>query len=207
MGGLEFISAIADALAWPLAVVICVFILREPLTGLLRRVETVELPGSKATFAAGLVQLEESVAAIRATSPAEQDEEPAAEHDSVTEWAVLEERASSLPREAVLDAWSHLEFQLNVLSDLLDPARPHGWPQITNNFEAWDHWPSLRPAVVELRYLRDAAARSAVSPSHNDAKRYVLAAEDVVLALQRLSTTLPVGTRRHGLEDSHPERD
>jgi hypothetical protein len=97
---------------------------------------------------------------------------------------VVEALASAAPGQAVIDAWGLLEYQLNVVSDRLAPDQPHGWPQVARNLEAWDRWPILYPAVLELRRLRDYTVRSNRPPSSADAARYVSVAQDLAAALR-----------------------
>jgi hypothetical protein len=184
---LEFISALAGSIAWPVAVVSCVVILRKHLAGLLRRLETVEVAGSKATFGT-LTSVEQTIAAV-ATGPQTGDgpAERASLRDEGAEWDVLVARAAVAPKEAVIDAWSTLEYQLNVMSDRLDPALPHGWPQVCRNFESWSQWSQLQPALIELRRLRDATASAPTAPSSADAARYVAVARELVSTLKKVS--------------------
>jgi hypothetical protein len=59
MSTLEGVAAIVGALAWPLAVVVGVFVLREPLRSLLRRLSSYDGPVGKLTFGEQLEGIEE----------------------------------------------------------------------------------------------------------------------------------------------------
>jgi hypothetical protein len=98
-------------------------------------------------------------------------------------------------RQAVIDAWGLLEYQLNVASYRLAPDQPHGWPQVSRNLESWSTWPLLRPAVDELRRLRDYTVQSGRPPSKADADRYVSVAQDVATTLR---TAFPPSERGDG---------
>jgi len=113
----------------------------------------------------------------------------------VTEFSVVEALASVAPGQAIIDAWGLLEYQLNVASDRVAPDQPHGWPQVAHNLEAWDRWPLLYPAVLELRRLRDYTVRSNRPPTSADAARYVSVAQD-------LATTLRTAFMTQSDEDS-----
>lgn len=116
----------------------------------------------------------------------------------VTEFSVPAALASAALRQAVIDAWGLLEYQLNVASDQVAPDQSHGWPQVARNQETWDKWPMLYPAVVEPKRLRDYAVRSNPPPASADAGRYVSVAQD-------LMTTLPISFMSPLDEDSRKD--
>jgi hypothetical protein len=161
-------------------VVIAVGLLRRELIDAFRRMQMLEFPGGKVTFAAlADYQKVVAVAAKDAGSGAE-----AVVRQEAAGFSVVEALASAAPGQAVIDAWGLLEYQLNVVSDRLAPDQPHGWPQVARNLEAWDRWPILYPAVLELRRLRDYTVRSNRPPSSADAARYVSVAQDLAAALR-----------------------
>jgi hypothetical protein len=177
---LQFVATIVNSVAWPAAVVIAVGLLRRELIDAFRRMQMLEFPGGKVTFAAlADYQKVVAVAAKDAGSGAE-----AVVRQEAAGFSVVEALASAAPGQAVIDAWGLLEYQLNVVSDRLAPDQPHGWPQVARNLEAWDRWPILYPAVLELRRLRDYTVRSNRPPSSADAARYVSVAQDLAAALR-----------------------
>jgi hypothetical protein len=175
--GLQFVAAIVNSLAWPTAVVVAVSLLRRELIGTFDRMQTLEFPGGKATFAT-LVSVEKAVAAAGAS------DDGTSARQEVTEFSLVEALTSAAPGQAVIDAWGLLEYQLNVASDRVAPDQPHGWPQVAHNLETWDKWPLLRPAVMELRRLRDYTVWSNRPPSTADATRYVSVAHDLATTLR-----------------------
>jgi hypothetical protein len=141
-----------------------------------RRLQSLEFPGGSAVFGSLLTQKEMVTAAGLAESlPGE----AAAQHELI-EFSVIEALASVAPRQAIIDAWGLLEYELNVASDRIAPDKPIGWPQSAQTLEAWDRWSLLYPVVLELRRLRDYTVRSSRQPSARDAARYVSVARDVV---------------------------
>ncbi len=143
--------------------------------------ESLQFPGGKVTFAtlAGV----EKVVAVAARDAGATDEGGVARSEAA-ELNVVEALASAAPRQAVIDAWGLLEYQLNVASDRLAPDQPHGWPQVARNLEMWEKWPLLYPAVLELRRLRDYTVRSSEPPSSADAARYVSVAHDLATTIR-----------------------
>ena len=184
---LGFVAAIVNAIAWPAAVVVTVVLLRRELVGTFHRIQSVEFPGGKATFAA-LVGYEKAIAAAADGEGPPNDGAIAKQEE--TEFSVLEALAAAAPREAIINAWGLLEYQLNVASDRIAPDQPHGWPQVARNLDMWDKWPMLYPAVLELRRLRDYTVRSIRPPSSSDAARYVSVVQDLMTTLRTSLTSL-----------------
>ena len=179
--GDQLAAAIVNSLAWPVAFLVAVILLRPQIAGVFHRIQSVEFRGAKATFAA-LGDYEQAIAAAAKDegSPAEQG----IARQTKTEFGVLTAVAEAAPRQAIIDAWSRLEYQLNVASDQVAPDQPHGWPQVARNLESWPKWPMLYPVVAELRRLRDYTVRSNRTPSSSDAARYVLVVQDLVTTLR-----------------------
>lgn len=150
--------------------------------------QSVEFPGGKATFAT-LLEFEK-VPAV-ALKDAETPDAEAAGRYAATEFSAVEALASQAPRQAVIDAWGLLEYQLNVASDQMAPDQPHGWPQVAHNLEAWDMWPILSPRVLELRRLREYTVQSNRPPSSTDAATYVSVAQDLATALRTAFASPP----------------
>lgn len=176
---------IVNSVAWPTAVVIAVGLLRRELIGAFQRMQSLEFPGGKATFAT-LLDFEKSVAV------AAKDAGAAVGRYEATEFSVVEALALEAPGQAVIDAWGLLEYQLNVASDRIAPDQPHGWPQVAHNLEAWDKWPIFYPAILELRRLRDYTVRSNRPPASADAARYVSVAQDLATTLRISFISQPV---------------
>ena len=51
VGGRELIASIVSSLAWPVVVLIAVYLMRDELRGAFKRIQSLEFAGSKATFA------------------------------------------------------------------------------------------------------------------------------------------------------------
>jgi hypothetical protein len=181
---LQFTAAMFSSLAWPVVVVIVAVLVRPELSGLLRRVASVEVPGAKMTFdgLADFRKMEKiSEAAVKNVRP---EDERAIVRSEETEFSPLKKMATTAPRDAIIDAWNLLEYQLDVAADRIAPGQPHGWPQVAPTLQAWGEWASLSPVVAELSRLRDFTARTAQPPLSSDAVRYVAVVEDLVTTLR-----------------------
>jgi hypothetical protein len=189
VSGSALAASLVNSLAWPAAVVVAIVLLRPELKGAFRRLKSFEFAGAKTTFAV-LDNFEEKFpAAARIAAPP--DGEATARREE-TEFSVPEALADSDPKRAVIDAWTLLEFQLNVASDRIAPDQPHGWPQVMYNLDGWDKWDALGPAVRELRQLRDYTVRSSDPPSAADATRYVTVTRDLATTLKNSLASVPV---------------
>jgi hypothetical protein len=186
VSGLQFVASIMNSLAWPAAVVVAVGLLRRELADAFQRMQSFEFAGTKATFAT-LAGYEKMVEAAAKDAGAGQDSTIARSEE--TEFSVLQALAAAAPRQAVIDAWGLLEYQLNVASDRLAPDRQHGWPQVARNLESWPMWERLLPAVEELRRLRDYTVQSSRQPSIADATRYVAVVQDLVTTIRTSDLT------------------
>jgi hypothetical protein len=181
VSGLQFTSATLSSFAWPIAVVVVVVLLRHELADAFHRIQTLEIAGTRATFAtlAGYGKMVEVAARDAGTAPG-----AAIASTEETEFSVLQTLAAAAPRQAVIDAWGLLEYQLNVASDRISPDGQHGWPQVSRTLASWPMWDRLSPAVEELRRLRDYTVRSSRPLSSGDAASYVAVVQDLVTAIR-----------------------
>ena len=181
MTGLQFFAAIVNSLAWPAAVIVAIGLLHRELGDAFHRIQSVEFPGGRASFAT-LPDYEKAIAAVAKDVGPPPDKAIARREE--TEFSVLDALVEAAPGQAIIYAWGLLEYQLNVVSDRVAPDQPHGWPQVARNLEALGNWPILYPAVLELRRLRDYTARSSRPPSSADAARYASVVQDLVATLR-----------------------
>jgi len=185
VGDLQFAASIVNALVWPIVVVLAVVLLRRELSDAFHRMQSVELAGmsAKLTFAAlpGYEKMVEAAAKDAGAAP-----DAAITKSEEAEFSVLEALAAAAPKQAVIDAWGLLEYQLNVASDRLTLDGQHGWPQVAHNLASWPMWQRLLPAVEELRRLRDYTVRSSRQPSTADAARYVAVVQDLVTTIRTM---------------------
>jgi hypothetical protein len=161
MGVLEFISAILSALAWPVAIVLIVIVLRRPLRHLLSRLETLKGPGVEATFQRQLEEAKEEAVAAAASLPAGQRRD--ANQQERLEYSDLLQLADLSPRAAILDAWLRLEFALTEAAKKADvPLTQRGG--ILGLIEELEKRgviaPELRSPLRRLRNLRNVAVHT-----------------------------------------------
>lgn len=181
----EFWAAIVNSIAWPTAAIVIAGLLRQEVLGVIRRMQTFEFRGARLTFAA-LPGYEQMIAT--ATQDAGSPNAREIVQREVTKFSEPKARAADDPRQAVIQAWGLLEYELNLAADQFAPDQPHGWPQVASTLQAaWDKWPLLYPAVLELWRLRDYTVQSSRPPSTADAAGYVSLAQDLATAVRTAS--------------------
>ncbi|EGQ7649851.1 hypothetical protein J4H65_20390 [Vibrio alginolyticus] len=92
---LEFIASIIDSLAWPMTILLCTLILREPMGKLLGRVSKFRYGEIEAEFQERLEKL----------GSFGQSEEIKGDAGTASASVALEDLAETSPRAAVLEAW------------------------------------------------------------------------------------------------------
>lgn len=108
MGWFEFISDLADSLAWPLVALIALFTLRGHLVELLGKLSKITFPGGGAEFRSGLAMAEAGVA--NETIPERED--GAGLNAGAAPSEVLERDPLALaanPTGVIMEAWKELE--------------------------------------------------------------------------------------------------
>ena len=135
MGALEFVSSLVGSLAWPVAVILLVFILRRPLGKMLseRPVKTFEAGPSGVKveyFDEKLEEARSELAEARTERPALSTGVPAQLPDEVTArddfMYEMQQLAEVAPSAVVLESFARLE---KVLRDALDGAPGDGRPR------------------------------------------------------------------------------
>jgi hypothetical protein len=104
MGWLTFTASIINSLAWPIAIVAIICVMREPLSGLLNKLTGLRAAGIEAQFGKEVAQAKDEIraGAVSVSLPLAQNEK-----------ATLEQRfrhlAETSPRGAVIEAWAPFE--------------------------------------------------------------------------------------------------
>lgn len=186
MDGFEFVSDLVGAVAWPAAVVACAGIFRRKLGDLIPRLRTFEggPSGIKATFEE-LTPLSEVVSFVGATS---REDRPRSALSVNATWSPVVDRAVSSPREAVIDAWSMLDQQLNRLAARVDPGA-RDWMEASTALSELDQGVAILAAARELKKLRDVTVHSSDVPAPLDAVRYVTVSGDLARSIEDITAS------------------
>ena len=159
MGLLDFTAATINALAWPIAVVVIVILLRTEVANLLARITKIKHKDSE-------IDLAQEVEA--AANSADKALGGVSEADSDSERARINRLAEDSPRGAILDAWLSVE---EAMADYekwhgIEHANSHAAPHRRIQSIQWKNMdtPTLGQGVLQmldkLRRIRNDAVHS-----------------------------------------------
>jgi len=158
---LGFIASIIGSLAWPLVVLLCVFLLRKPLAQLILLVRELKYKGLEIDFGERLEQLEEQ--ADRDSLPsiqpvAEMGQAPSPE---VRYWETIERLTEISPRAAIAEAWRRVEWALEDYFRRLGLQRPSSYQGMLRVLRSLERVPRGAMSLFEdLRVLRNRAVHA-----------------------------------------------
>ncbi|GAA4470367.1 hypothetical protein [Phytohabitans houttuyneae] len=210
MGALEFISKLVDALSWPLAIIVLLFLFRAAIRNLLEqfanRVKDMTAfrgpVGIEADFDARVLEVREEARTISTSDttqgPTDSDRFEYAGYDlsGIEDYDVenLAIQAEQMPRSAVIESWIYLEDAIEGAADRLgllgrgtDQSPTSRRRLMTSKLLEYlasakpDKIREIEPVVQELRALRNEVA-------HNRRKNLSpLAAYDYAVTAIRLA--------------------
>jgi hypothetical protein len=159
MDWLEFSASVIRSLAWPIAVIGGILILREDISSFVSRIKEFAAFGVKTKFAKGLKEGKEEAGKITISGAKPKIEPPL---------------ASDLPGQDVIDAFKEIEETLAEIRPLLDkPSNLRTFRSIVERLERESYIDTAAsPLFNSLREARNAAAQSARSLSAADASEY-----------------------------------
>lgn len=155
MTSLEFVASLIESLAWPLVVLVAVWILRKPLGQLIPLLEKLKYKDLELDFSRRLEEAREVTAAL---PPAGREEIAAGESEAARLAAVS-------PRAAILEAWRVLESAiLTAAHSLGESFSQQGRPLLVSAITALERSGmidrGLGDVLDDFRQLRNAAAHA-----------------------------------------------
>jgi len=211
----EVASLLNSVLAWPVAAVVIVLILREDLKELLGRLHSYEGMGQKLTFGNHVALAEEAAQRADATGvdptdrdhalkpwgPVSQAEDtepvpPPAKRDAPSsgKWkpsqAMRRWTSNRLSSVMVLAAWEQLWASIMIAAIDVDPTSKRKWnegrgPTLDRLVSLGVVSPSFRDAVRELNAARDQVADDGYDPTYGAARAFAKTARDLSESLRR----------------------
>lgn len=180
----QFIASIIDSLAWPVAVVLIILLLRKAILRLLRRIKIFRYKDIEFEFSEKLAEVERDASklgfVINRTVP---------DVSQVNRYATL---AQISPNAAILEAWSDVELAVLELAREKAPDFPKiktftSKLRLLHQIEVIDD--QTAALIDDLRALRNLAAHpdNSVKISTVEAERYGLTALRAASALRELS--------------------
>jgi hypothetical protein len=171
--GLALAVEMIKALAWPIAVLIIVFMLRHPLTALFVGIKGVKYKGVELEFGKELAKLEERAELIDEI-PSELlmrpvQQVPPRQMQGAEEPlnAYVERLAAISPRAAITEAWRRVELAMREAANRTDSSSPPtaSFKSLVNVLEAGGMLP--RKAIPLLQDLRNLAIGRSMSVNCN----------------------------------------
>ena len=174
---LEAVAAVFDSMAWPVAVVVAIWILREPLSGLISMITDLKYKDFAVTFQRNAEHAREAV-------PLEEGEDQLGRFLS----------PNTEPRSAVLEAWSKIEkTAVEKYRELveprggseMEPGRAVAFFEYTGALT-----PTTQRVLMDLRSLRNQAMHSnSEAVTREAAEAYTDAATSICKQIEAMSST------------------
>jgi hypothetical protein len=188
---LGFIASLIKSLAWPIAVALIIWWLRDPIRRRIAHLRRARVAGQEFEFAE-VVDDAEAAASEAPLPPVEPETgEPALSTELASEIATA-------PRAAVVEAWLAVERELRTLASLVGISRGYHRPQsLAHNLAGRGVIdPALPPVVEQLKHARDLAAHSRpYDVAKDEVVEYVKLAGRVRSAL-RIAAQTYIGAER-----------
>ena len=148
-----FIAAVVGALAWPVVVGILLFVLREELPNLIRRIKGATVAGTKVEFDEALDKLREETEVVAVERPLKAD-------DTVFDERILA-LAESFPEAAVMEAFKSVESMLLGARQVFQfPPRSNLQTIVKKLVETKDISPEAEVLFHNLQRARNAAVHA-----------------------------------------------
>jgi hypothetical protein len=196
MDWLMFVDQLIGSLAWPVAVIIVVLILRTPLSHVIESLRRLTYKEWSLDFAASVDQLEAQAdreglpRAASAPTLGEQPESPGA----VQSFAVFDEEIAALaelsPLSAVMRAWVEIENAINRATTRLGiPVEPHttSWESLKSLSRRGFYDSPTFSTLEQMRRLRNAVAHGGADAAgeltYESAVEYAQLAKRVIRVL------------------------
>jgi hypothetical protein len=173
----QFISSLANALAWPLAVVVLAIVFRHQLAQLLASIRKLRFPGGEAEFGE---QLGKARAEVPIAVPG-----PAPGHAPSLS-AELDGVLRRSPAKAVADAFERVEERLRTRITERNPEAHGGLKGAGLVGFAYGLGvisPKTKQALEDLARLRDIAEKSPEGATPELARTYIALVEDVLYSI------------------------
>lgn len=183
---LTFIAAIVGSLAWPVSLLVAVFMMRKPLTELIPEIRRLKYKDLEVDFGKELEKIEavmdtvERLPKSKGELPVEIEPEPLPK----TRNELIEKLATLSPIAAILESWRNVERTLDIYFMSRGIARPISGQTITGHLDYDPNFPpQLVSAYQELRLLRNRAAHNQENLTAEHAREFSALADRLTYAL------------------------
>ena len=186
MDFLTFIATITGSLAWPLSLLVALFMMRRPIAELLPGLRRLKFKGLEVDFGKELEKIEAVMDTVEENDkpkgelPAEVQPEPLPK----TRTELLNKIAELSPNAAILESWRNVERTRDFYFSSRGIKRPLSGQSILGylNYDP-DFPPQLVSAYQELRLLRNRAAHDQENLTAKHAREFSVLADRLTYAL------------------------
>lgn len=183
---LAFVASVIGSLAWPVTVLIALFLLRKQLIELIPGIRRLKYKDFEVDFGKELQKIEEKVRTIEAPPPTKMqlpaDVQP--EPLPKTQDELRERLAALSPNAAILESWRNVERTLDFYFKSRSIERPQSGQAVAGHLDYDPNFPpQLVSAYQELRLLRNRAAHDREDLTADHAKKFSALADKLTYAL------------------------
>lgn len=186
MDFLTFLATIVGSLAWPVSMLVALFMLRRPITKLLPSLRRLRYKELEVDFGKELEKIEAVMDTVEEKTqpkgelPVEVQQEPLPK----TRTELLEKIADLSPNAAILESWRNVERTLDFYFSSRGIERPRSGQTILGHLDYDTNFPpQLVSAYQELRLLRNRAAHDRKNLTTEHAKEFAGLADRLTFAL------------------------
>ena len=187
MNVLEFLSTIVQALAWPVSVILIVYILKKPFTELVKGVSKLKYQDLEIDFSEKLALIDKNISDKNKLHTEKEYIKP----EEAEEAEEIETIANISPSSAILMAWRLVEnemkeaiIRLAISVDYSLDNLPYRNLKLLMDYNLIDR--DTANAINDLRKLRNNAAHATENITTNTALRYYNIAKEVIVILRSL---------------------
>jgi hypothetical protein len=188
MDFLTFLATIIESLAWPVSLLVSVFMLRRPIVELLPGLRRLKYKDLEVDFGKELEKIEAVMDTVEEKTkpkgelPIEVQPEPLPK----TRTELLEKLAELSPNAAVLESWRNVERTLDFYFSSRGIERPRSGQAILGHLGYDPNFPpQLVSAYQELRLLRNRAAHDQENLTAEHAREFSVLADRLTFALMQ----------------------
>lgn len=186
MDFLTFVAAIVGSLAWPLSLLISVFLMRKPLADLIPAIRRLKFKDLEVDFGKELEKIEAEMDTIE-NEPKPKNEllaEVESEPLPRTRNELIEKIATLSPNAAIIESWRNVERTLNIYFIRRGIEQPVSGQTISRHLDKDPNFPPrLVSAYQELRLLRNLAAHNQERLTAKQAMEFSALADRLAYAL------------------------
>ena len=186
MDFLTFLATIVGSLAWPVSLLVALFLLRRPITELLPGLRRLKYKDLEVDFGKELEKIEAVMDTVEENTKPKGELPVAVQPEPLpkTRTELLEKLAELSPNAAIMESWRNVERTLDFYFSSRGIERPRSGQAILGHLDYDPNFPpQLVSAYQELRLLRNRAAHDGENLTAEHARDFSALADRLTFAL------------------------